>query len=113
MPRLMIQSELDQIMETYGVKYVFIESGELHIKDRCEECDMPYDPAYKFWCELSWGSAVEDDEFDFAYGNFGTTVTEAMNNCLMMFCKEVKSDEFSDQAVIARRKGIYEEIRNG
>lgn len=79
---------LDSLLDKYGIKYIFVETGDYAIKDKIDEVGMPVDkinPNWKFWIELSWGSV--DDEFDFAYNSFGTTFSEAFMGCIELFRK--------------------------
>ncbi len=61
---------LDTMLEKYGIKYIFVESGETSIRSKCQEIGIDYQPKFKYWVELSWGSGHED-KYDFAYNDFG------------------------------------------
>lgn len=91
----------------YGIKYFFVESGEYAIENKCEEIGIEYNPAYKYWCELSWGSGW--DKYDFAYNDFGETLSQAISNCLNSFEMDVKSGR-KDRVNAAIDAGIYEKL---
>lgn len=97
----------DQVMDSFGVQLVFIESGKYHIRDKIEEIygdENPYDGLPKFWCELSWGSGTQS-EFDAAVNAFGNTLDEAIQNCLDYFLELVQK-EAQPYAQIAKRFNI-------
>ncbi len=99
-PRVFLLDQVDSWLDRCGVKYVFIESGDASILNKCEEIGINYSPEYKFWCELSWGSGVhEEDEFDFAFNGFGKSLGEAMLDCMNAF---VESQ--SEQVLRAKEK---------
>lgn len=98
---------LDTIINSYGIKYFFVESGEYVIENKCDEVGIEYNPAYKYWCELSCGS--DGDKYDFAYNNFGETLEQAISNCLNAFEMDVKSGR-KDRVNAAMDAGIYEKL---
>lgn len=98
---------LDTIINSYGIKYFFVESGEYAIKSKCEEIEIEYNLVNKYWCELSWGS--DGDKYDFAYNDFGETLSQAISNCLNSFEMDVKSGR-KDRVNAAIDAGIYEKL---
>lgn len=98
---------IDQIMKELGVKYIFVESGEAAIRTKCEEQDIPFETVFNendktfFWVELSWGSC--DDEFDFAFNNFGTSFDQAFKRCTEAFFHE---NEWEDVVRFKRIKAL-------
>lgn len=104
---------LDTILANYGIKYIFVESGSLAIKDKCEEIGI--DPSEctnaNYWCELSWGSD-DEDKYDFAYNEFGKTLGEAIVQCLIAFNEHVRQggENNKQQVGAAKDVGIYEYI---
>lgn len=101
---------LDAILSEFGIKYVFVESGDLAIADKRDEAglDSDYCPKAKYWCELSWG-AGEDDKYDFAYNDFGETLGEAIGFCLNAFQSDVR-DGKKQQVDAAKDAGIYDKL---
>lgn len=106
---------VDEVLKTFGVKYVFIESGHHSIIERIEavgfesdeEASLLANPP-KFWCELSWGSA-DEDRFDAATNAFGETLGEAMKGCLDLFVSLVREGN-ETYVEIAQHFGIHEKI---
>lgn len=101
---------IDAMLKEFGVKYVFVESGDLAIKEKCEEqgLDVNDYPGCLYWCELSWG-AGEDDKYDFAYNAFGKTLGEAMDSCLEGFRAAVIFQK-EEQVAAAKEFGVYEKL---
>lgn len=90
---LALFGQLDSFLERCGVKYIFIESGFAATKNKCDEAGIDTSNAKMYWCELSWGSGVnEEDEFDFAFNDFGDTLGQAIQACLDAFI-ENKGEE--------------------
>jgi hypothetical protein len=77
---------LDSIIDLYGIKYMFVESG-IAIPIKCEEHGLLPDQIksdWSYWIELSWGSD-DEDEYDFAFNSFGTSFDDAFNSCIDAF----------------------------
>jgi hypothetical protein len=77
---------LDSVIDLYGIKYMFVESG-IAISIKCEEHGLQPDQInsdWSYWIELSWGSA-DEDEYDFAFNSFGTSFDDAFNSCIDCF----------------------------
>lgn len=89
---------IDVTIKKYGIKYMFVESGEHSIRRKCEEIgltDSEIDPDWHYWCELSWGSGCnEEDQFDFAFNEFGKTFGQAFGACINAFRSAVERKEF-------------------
>jgi hypothetical protein len=84
-------SNLDKIIKDYGIKYIFIESGDAAIRSKLKEIGdktltgLILKNKENYWCELSWGSGDDDDMFDFAVNAFGTSLGQAIQFCLNDF----------------------------
>lgn len=100
---------LDAMLKEFGVKYIFTESGEHAIKEKCEEhgLDVNDYQGCLYWCELSWGHG--DDKYDFAYNAFGKTLGEAMDSCLCTFWADVITGK-EEQVAAAKEFGVYEKL---
>lgn len=98
---------LDSLIKEYGVKYIFVVSGKEGIEEKLkEEGPEEYTDAC-FWVELSWGGP--GDYYDFAYNNFGSTLGEAIGNCLDMFQEDVWN-KMHPQIEAADEFGVYERL---
>lgn len=113
------KSNLDELLQRYGVKYIFLESGEAAVELKIQEVGMsPIDEANlrathpRNWCELSWGSGHYNDSFEAAVNDFGKTPGEAIENCLKVFQKMVRDGE-ERYVEIAAHFRIYSEIVRG
>lgn len=106
-------NDLDVVLQIYGVKYVFVESGKLSIAAKISEIygdsiPNPIDANAKYWCEISWGSG-EEDMFDLAVNSFGNTLGEAIRGCLTFFQLLVKEGD-EGYVAIAKHFNIHQLI---
>lgn len=110
--------DIDQTLDSFGVKYIFIESGPAAIKSKWEEFSIDASEAgrylERYWVELSWGSG-DKDQFDFAFNSFGNSVGEAVHNCLNMFKDQIKNgaSDCGYYVKAAKHHGIYKSIMDG
>jgi hypothetical protein len=79
----MFDTNLNQLIDRLGVKYIFIKSGLGAKRDQLADYPEKTDTK-KFYCELSWGTAGED-MFDFATKGAGDTPDEAIRECVSLF----------------------------
>jgi len=78
MPKLSI----DEYLDTYGVKYFFVDTGMISLLHHADDADMLLPEGTRYWCELSWNT---ENEYDFAFNDFGKTLEEAIGHCINSF----------------------------
>jgi hypothetical protein len=115
-----MRTNVDEVTKAYGVKHVFIESGKYAILNKVDEFGDDFDiksimingvmPTY--YCQFSWGCGDEEDGdiFDAGVASFGSSVDDAIQNCIKDFESLVKEDD-ETYVEIAKHFNIYHIIK--